>query len=147
MSMSAKDQSAKDQRHAILLSSIEYCAKKQSLRPLLEDGSATHVEATIEGKVGRGKVNFGIFGTLNVGSPTAVNSTSSAPTLDIVSALLTEIPYELRVKVIQKLISKFDAGKLNQADDETKAAAKGLLAKLKSTTPATRAGAVSFSME
>ena len=45
----SKAKAAQDKRDAILLSSIEYYAKKQDLRPLLEEGTATHVEATIDG--------------------------------------------------------------------------------------------------
>lgn len=143
----SKAKAAQDKRDAILLSSIEYYAKKQDLRPLLEEGTATHVEATIDGKVGRGKVSLEIFGTLNVGQPTGCNSSSSAPTVDVVAELLASIPFELRDKVSQRLIGLFEAGNLGAVDDDVKKQAKALLAKLKKTTPSTRAGAVSFSME
>ena len=133
-------------RKAVLLFSVANYATKNANRDLLNSASSTPVSAEVVGTVGRAKSSFDFSGTLEVGSPSVVNSSSAAPACDVLAAVLEEIPEDRRAKILHKLQKAYVATSKLPVDPKLQAEAKTWLASLKMSRPQNRVGSVSFTV-
>jgi len=135
-------------RTSILLAALGQYAAKSVNRSHLVDGSSTPITAEVTGTVGRGRVELSVAGTLSVGSPSKYARSSAPPTDQLVACLLAELPSDTdRARVMTRLAKQFAKGGGLPCDAKALKAAKVWLAGMRSTTPQTRAGTVSFAPE
>lgn len=141
--MASKAEQSK--RSSILLAALGYFAGKTVQRSHLPIG-ATDIACTIDGRVGRGAVELQVHGILNVNAETVGTSTSSPKAVELVAALLAELPDDRqRVKVLDRLAQVYLAtGVLAPQEKAHLETAKAWLDRLKISTPSTRAGSVTF---
>ncbi len=141
----AADKLTVARRSSVLLLALAKFADKTANRDHLTDGSATPIAVQIDGSVGRAAVCIDVRGTLNVGHPSTVSSSSAAPPCDVLASVLAEIPESTRVKLLDRL--KRDYAKNDGVlvvDEALRNEAKAWLAALKMSKPSVRAGSVSF---
>lgn len=136
-------------RTSILLAAIGHYAGKVVNRSHLVDGSDTPIKAEISGSVGRASVSLAVGGILSVGSPATVAKSVAPDTTTLVACLLAELPSDTeRAKVMAKYAKHYAETK--SLPDPGKAmitTAKAWLKGMRSTTPQTKAGSVSFAPE
>lgn len=133
-------------RRAVLLFSVANFAAKNANRDLLNASSSTPVSCEIVGTVGRAKASVDFAGTLEVGSPSIVNSSSAAPPCDVLAAVLAEIDPDRRAKILQKLQKAYVATSKLPVDPKLQAEAKVWLGSLKMSRPQNRVGSVSLTV-
>lgn len=143
----AADKLVQAYRRSVLLIALASFSSKNANRDLLRAGSSTPISCEVAGTIGRAKHSFDFAGSLEVGQPSIVNSSSAAPTADVLAFVLAEIPPARRVSMLDAAAKAYvrSGGKL-PVDGEARAEAEVWLKTLRQAKPQNRAGSVSFTV-
>lgn len=129
---------------SILWAALGYLAKKRTKRDLITVGDDTKVDVTITGTVGRSKIEEHVTGMLTL-SPDQTTATSSIDIDAVVAVLLEHVPN--KAFICKKIIETKEQTKaLPVVTAEQRTEAKQLLTRLRSSTPAVKAGAMAFAI-
>jgi hypothetical protein len=129
---------------SILWGALGYLSKKRTKRDLIAVGESTKVDVTITGTIGRAKIEEHVSGSLSL-SPDQTTATSTIDADAIVALLLAKVPD--KAAAMQEITAAKEKTKsLPAVTKLQRDEAKQWLARLRSSKPKVKAGAMVFAL-